>query len=137
MFRHSNHPIELHGTKGSLRLPDPDTFGGTVSLSERGAEWRNFESDDAVYGAKNWPYAAPDRANYRMLGVADLARSLETATMPRASGELALHVLEIMEAILISGERKAPAVVAGEIHQPSLLGEFEAQSLMATRSASQ
>jgi peptide/nickel transport system ATP-binding protein len=27
VFRHSNHPIELHGTAGSLRLPDPDTFG--------------------------------------------------------------------------------------------------------------
>ena len=55
VFRHSNHPIELHGTEGSLRLPDPDTFGGTVSLSERGAEWRHFESDEALYGAKNWP----------------------------------------------------------------------------------
>ena len=31
----------------------------------------------------NWPYAAPDRANYRMLGVADLARSLNTGR-PRA-----------------------------------------------------
>ena len=29
VFRHSNHPIELHGTEGSLRLPDPDTFGGS------------------------------------------------------------------------------------------------------------
>ena len=33
VFRHGNHPIELHGTQGSLRLPDPDTFGGTVALS--------------------------------------------------------------------------------------------------------
>ena len=39
VFRHSNHPIELHGTAGSLRLPDPDTFGGTVSLSAGGADW--------------------------------------------------------------------------------------------------
>jgi predicted dehydrogenase len=135
VFRHSNHPIELHGTEGSLRLPDPDTFGGTVSLSERGAEWRNFQSDDELYGAKNWPVAAPDRANYRMLGVADLACSLETGAMPRASGELALHVLEIMEAILISGERTESVAVAGEISQPALLGEFEAHSLLASISA--
>ena len=134
VFRHSNYPIELHGTEGSLRLPDPDTFGGTVSLSERGADWRDFESDDEHYGAKNWPFAAPDRANYRMLGVADLARSLKTATKPRASGELALHVLEIMEAILISGERMDSAVVAGETGQPALLDEFEAQSLLAESS---
>ena len=34
VFRHSNHPIELHGTEGSLRLPDPDTFGGVVAVSD-------------------------------------------------------------------------------------------------------
>ena len=137
VFRHSNHPIELHGTEGSLRLPDPDTFGGTVSLSERGAKWRDFDSDGELYGAKNWPFAAPDRANYRMLGVADLARSLETATMPRASGGLALHVLEIMEAILVSGQRKESVVLAGAVSQPALLGEFEARSLLASKSEPQ
>ena len=78
VFRHSNHPIELHGTEGSLRLPDPDTFGGTVSLSERGADWADFPSESELYGARNWPFAAPDRANYRMLGVADLSRALAT-----------------------------------------------------------
>ncbi|WP_271022704.1 Gfo/Idh/MocA family oxidoreductase [Rhizobium sp. RCAM05973] len=131
VFRHSNHPIELHGTEGSLRLPDPDTFGGTVSLSERGADWRDFDSDGELYGKRNWPYAAPDRANYRMLGVADLSRSLEENRPPRASGELALHVLEIMEAILASGESGQSVRIAGDLTQPALLGEDEARSLLA------
>ena len=131
VFRHSNHPIELHGTEGSLRLPDPDTFGGMVSLSERGADWRDFDSDGELYGKRNWPYAAPDRANYRMLGVADLARSLEENRPPRASGELALHVLEIMEAILASGESGQSVRIAGDLTQPPLLGEDEARSLLA------
>lgn len=131
VFRHSNHPIELHGTEGSLRLPDPDTFGGTVSLSERGADWRDFDSDGELYGGRNWPYAAPDRANYRMLGVADLARSLEENRPPRASGDLALHVLEIMEAILASAESGQSVRIAGDLTQPSLLGEDEARSLLA------
>ncbi len=131
VFRHSNHPIELHGTEGSLRLPDPDTFGGTVSLSERGADWRDFESDDELYGARNWPYAAPDRANYRMLGVADLARSLKEGRPPRASGDLALHVLEIMEAILQSGESGQPVSIGAELIPPPHLGEDEARSLLA------
>lgn len=131
VFRHSNHPIELHGTEGSLRLPDPDTFGGTVSLSERGADWRDFDSDGDLFGARNWPYAAPDRANYRMLGVADLADALATGRKPRASGGLALHVLEIMEAILLSGETRDSVAVAGGIDQPPLLGEEEAKGLLA------
>ncbi len=131
VFRHSNHPIELHGTEGSLRLPDPDTFGGTISLSERGADWTDFHSEGELYGALNWPYAAPDRANYRMLGVADLARALKTGTSPRASGDLALHVLEIMEAILASGESRESVAVNGTVDQPPLLQEDEAASLLA------
>src|SRR4051794_2573921 len=58
VFKHSNHPIELHGTEGSLGLPDPDTFGGTVSLSARGADWKDLESESELYGTRNWPYAA-------------------------------------------------------------------------------
>ncbi|MEI9409666.1 Gfo/Idh/MocA family oxidoreductase [Mesorhizobium salmacidum] len=131
VFRHSNHPIELHGTEGSLRLPDPDTFGGTVSLSERGAEWKDFASEGELYGDRNWPYAAPDRANYRMLGVADLVRSLRTGATPRASGNLALHVLEIMEAILHSGETKSSVAITGDVVQPALLSEDEARGLLA------
>ncbi|WFU12403.1 Gfo/Idh/MocA family oxidoreductase (plasmid) [Rhizobium sp. CB3090] len=131
VFRHSNHPIELHGTEGSLRLPDPDTFGGTVSLFEQGAEWQDFESDGELYGERNWPFAAPDRANYRMLGVADMARALTENRPPRASGELALHVLEIMEAILASGQSGRSVEVTGGLEPPSLLGEDEAHSLLA------
>ncbi|PZV35563.1 Gfo/Idh/MocA family protein [Mesorhizobium kowhaii] len=131
VFRHSNHPIELHGTEGSLRLPDPDTFGGTVSLSERGTDWKDFASEGDLYGARNWPYAAPDRANYRMLGVADLVRSLQTGNTPRASGNLALHVLEIMEAVLRSGESQGSVMVAGDVTQPALLTEEEASDLLA------
>ncbi|RWP50717.1 Gfo/Idh/MocA family protein [Mesorhizobium sp.] len=131
VFRHSNHPIELHGTEGSLRLPDPDTFGGTVSLSERGADWADFPSDSELYGARNWPFAAPDRANYRMLGVADLSRALISGRRPRASGDLALHVLEIMEAILASGESRESVAVNATVDQPPLLQEDEAASLLA------
>lgn len=131
VHRHSNHPIELHGTEGSLRLPDPDTFGGAVSLSEGGAPWTDFPSERSVYGALNWPYAAPNRANYRMLGVADLAAAVRDGRPPRASGTLALHVLEIMEAILASGERRAPVDIAGDVARPAALDDAEAAALAA------
>src|SRR5690606_35878187 len=80
VFRHGNHPIELHGTEGSLRLPDPDTFGGGVAISRRGEAWEEHATAGSRHGRHNWPYDAPDRANYRMLGVADLARSLRDGT---------------------------------------------------------
>lgn len=137
VFRHSNHPIELHGTEGSLRLPDPDTFGGTVSLSERGAEWVGFKSECELYGAHNWPSSKPDRANYRMLGVADLVRARQMGGTPRASGDLALHVLEVMEAILRSREEGGPVVLDHEVVQPALLTDAEARALLASGTATE
>lgn len=131
VFRHSNHPIELHGTEGSLRLPDPDNFGGSVALSSRGAPWQETDTSGELFGAVNWPIAAPDRANYRMLGLADLARAIIEGRTPRASGDLALHVLEVMEAILRAGETGVAQTIAGIVAQPKELREDEARSLLA------
>ncbi|MGR4842258.1 Gfo/Idh/MocA family protein [Rhizobium sp. LARHSG275] len=131
VFRHSNHPIELHGTEGSLRLPDPDNFGGSVALSSRGAPWQETDTSGELFGAVNWPIAAPDRANYRMLGLADLARAIIEGRAPRASGDLALHVLEVMEAILRAGETGTAQTIPGIVAQPKELREDEARSLLA------
>ncbi|KPH05564.1 Gfo/Idh/MocA family oxidoreductase (plasmid) [Rhizobium acidisoli] len=131
VFRHSNHPIELHGTEGSLRLPDPDNFGGGVALSSRGAPWLETDTSSALFGAVNWPIAAPDRANYRMLGLADLARAIIEARTPRASGDLALHVLDVMEAILRAGETGVAQTIPSTVAQPAELREDEARSLLA------
>jgi predicted dehydrogenase len=131
VFRHSIPPIELHGTEGSLRLPDPDTFGGSLALSTRGADWEERPTDRALYGAINWPYDKPDRANYRMLGLADLARSLGEARPPRASGALALHVLEIMEAILEAAASGAARTIPTDSARPAALPDDEAASFKA------
>ncbi|MBX5162891.1 MULTISPECIES: Gfo/Idh/MocA family protein [unclassified Rhizobium] len=131
VFRHSNHPIELHGTEGSLRLPDPDNFGGRVAFSSRGAPWQETDTSGELFGAANWPIAAPDRANYRMLGLADLARAIIEGRTPRASGDLALHVLDVMEATLRAGETGVAQTIPGTVAQPRELREDEARSLLA------
>ena len=91
----------------------------------------NDAAEIAVSGISNWPIDAPDRANYRMLGLADLARAVTEGRSPRASGELALHVLEIMEAILRAGETGAAQIIPGTIAKPKELQEEEAKSLLA------
>ncbi len=129
VFRHSIPPIELHGTLGSLRLPDPDTFGGALALSRNGNAWADHPTAGAAYGAENWPFATPDRANYRMLGVADLARAIVEGRPPRASGDLALHVLEVLEAILAAGSSGLAREIETAGAQPQALGESEAEAL--------
>ena len=131
VYRHSNPPIELHGTQGSLRLPDPDTFGGVVALSDRGADWVETDTSTHLFGAVNWPVVAPDRANYRMLGLADLERALREGRPARASGALALHVLEVMEAILRAAEHGAAEQIPSGVAQPAELAEDEARSHLA------
>jgi hypothetical protein len=66
-----------------------------------------------------------------MLGLADLANAVNEGRSPRASGDLALHVLETMEAILRAGESGTAQIVPGSISQPRELGEDEAKGLLA------
>lgn len=131
VFRHSNHPIEIHGTEGSLRLPDPDNFGGVVGLSRKGAAWEEVDTATMPLGAPNWPIDAPDRANYRMVGLADMAHAIASGTDARASGALALHVLDVMAAILTAGETRQEQMIPPPIASPEAFTETEAKALLA------
>jgi predicted dehydrogenase len=85
--RHKHVPIELYGETGSLIVPDPNYFGGRIEFATAAEDWREVETRHA--------YAD---GNYRILGVADMAQAIRTGRPHRASGALALHVLEVMEA---------------------------------------
>jgi predicted dehydrogenase len=79
--------MEIYGSEGTLRIPDPNNFGGSVELWPRDArEWRTV------------PLINNLTQNMRGLGVADMARALREGRPHRANGELAYHVLEIMHA---------------------------------------
>ncbi|SDM12998.1 Predicted dehydrogenase [Nonomuraea maritima] len=84
--------IEIIGTEGALSLPDPNTFEGPLlARGLRDTDWRELPVTGTTAG--------------RGIGVLDLARSLRAGTPHRASGELAVHVLDLMSAIAESGER--------------------------------
>ncbi|WP_319414670.1 Gfo/Idh/MocA family oxidoreductase [Marispirochaeta aestuarii] len=96
VWQHSLPFIEIYGTEGSLRVPNPNTFGGPVSVS-RGANGKGEKWTEI-------PLAFPYRENCRGLGVAELADSILAGRAHRASGELALHVLELMHGFHIAAE---------------------------------
>ena len=85
VYHGSGQPITIYGSEGTLKVPDPNNFSGEV-LTRRGGEdeWRPFEPKHA-YGE-----------NSRGLGVLDIALALRDDRPHRASGDLALHVLETM-----------------------------------------
>ena len=133
VWKHGHPPIELYGTEGSLRVPDPNFFGGTVEITERGADWQLLDSSNRLYGKPNWrspiwPASAPDRANYRCLGIADLASAVLHGTPHRSSGAFAAHVLEVMHAILQAGADGGTIKIASRIERPAALSDEEAAS---------
>jgi predicted dehydrogenase len=129
VWRHGHPLIELYGLDGSLRVPDPNFFGGIVETTERGGDWTPHETAAMPLGAINWPKDAPRVANYRALGVAEMAAALRSGSTPRASGRLALHALEVMDAILRGGGQGAAVAITSGAERPSALGEEEAASL--------
>ena len=103
VWKHDRRPMELYGTEGSMLVPDPNFFGGEVLVSERDGEWRAIDIGPHPFGAptrKN--NVGDDIADYRMIGLVDMAVALRAGRDFRASGARALHVLEVMEALLRS-----------------------------------
>ncbi len=84
----NNAPLlEIYGTEGTLSLPDPNSFGGPVRLwNVKTGKWHEVPLD---YGYTE---------NARGLGVADMANALRSGRPHRASGEMAYHVLDAMQA---------------------------------------
>ena len=136
VHRHGHPAIELYGTEGSLRVPDPNFFGGTVEYTQAGGDWQAASSAELAFGrpnwrSPNWPPERPDQANYRCLGIADLASAVAHGTPHRSSGRLALHALEAMYAILQAGETGAPVEVGTPVERPPALAEEDAAMLGA------
>ena len=84
--------LVIYGSEGTLQVPDPNTFDGEVRLCRRG------EKDFTVV-----PFThALGRA--RGSGVADLAAAARSGRPHRATGHLAHHVVEVLEAAARSAE---------------------------------
>jgi predicted dehydrogenase len=108
--KHRHGPIELYGTEASLVVPDPNFFGGPIALARTGADWEEQ--------AAQFPYA---EGNFRSIGVADLAHAIRHNRPHRASGELALHALEVMEAFQTASDTGRHVAIETRPQRPAVL----------------
>lgn len=108
--------FEVYGTKGSMMVPDPNTFGGPVLLlrpedfaaapkTDPGLDRRGVP--DFYAGWKEMPLLYDYPENSRGLGLADMCRAIRTGRDHRANYQQQRHVLEIMTAFSKSGESRA------------------------------
>ena len=130
VWEHGMLPLEIHGTEGSLRVPDPNWFGGEVARAVGRGGWQASPTGDAVFGRLNHPADAPRFANHRGLGLAEMARAIADDRPHRASGDLGLHVLRVMEAILEAAASRRVIDIAEGCDRPAALGEAEAAALL-------
>ena len=109
---HKHVPLEIYGTEGTLIVPDPNNFGGQIELLKKGGEWTNVDTD--------MPYAD---GNYRSIGLADMAHAIASNRPHRASGDLALHVLEVMEAFETSSQSGRVVDITTPVERPAPLSQ--------------
>ncbi len=80
--------IEIYGTSGSIMVPDPNTFDGPVKICSQ------YDSEFIQV-----PQMSPFSGNLRGLGLAQMCHAIQNKKPHFASGEMALHVLEVLLAI--------------------------------------
>ena len=86
--------LEIAGSEATLATPDPNKFTGDIRIIRPGADdWQTIPATGVEGG--------------RGIGVVDMARALRGGVRHRATGELALHVLDAMLATAESIERRA------------------------------
>lgn len=105
--------VEVTGTEGTLVLPDPNLFEGTLRI------WRDGvveESDAEVVPAVGSTFS-------RGAGVVELARAIRAGRPERASGEFAFHVLDVMLSITTSAEHGERVAVESTADIPPALPE--------------
>ena len=110
VWKHGHPPIELYGTEGSLRVPDPNFFGGAVEYTERGGDWVSVDSSEQAVRTAELAFAGLARhdAGSRQLPLPRRRGARERGghgTPHRSSGALASHALDVMHAILQAAEQ--------------------------------
>ena len=131
VWNNSVLPIELYGETGSMRVPDPNWFGGDIGTASGRGEWGATATHQQSFGRPNWPKDKPAQANYRGLGLADMARGIVDKRPHRANGDVALHVLAVMAGILEAASEGRRVTIAQTCERPAPLGEDEAKGLLA------
>tara|TARA_R110002020_G_scaffold276136_2_gene491451 strand:- start:6996 stop:8141 length:1146 start_codon:yes stop_codon:yes gene_type:complete len=127
---HGHRPMELYGTDASLIVPDPNFFGGKVELIGSDGKEGELPAWDHPFSVPNQEHKQGMMANYRTAGLADMAVAILEDRPHRCSLEFALHVVDVMTAILHSGETGEFIRPSTSCEQPAPLGIEEAAALL-------
>lgn len=102
--------LVIYGTQGMMYMNDPNNFGGEVKVVLKG---------------NNTPFVMqqshPFSEEYRGLGAAEMAWSIRQGRRQRASKEMALHALEVLQGIGDSSRTKMHYNLTSTFERPEPL----------------
>ncbi len=137
VISHLRNHIELYGEKGSMIVPDPNMFGGSVLLSTKlGSKWKNYKTNKMVLGKINIrtqssrANESPTNANYRGVGLAEMIYSIQNKKKHRCNGNLSLHVLNIIDGIHKSAKNGKRFNIKTTCEKPKFFTNKEINSII-------
>lgn len=101
--------LEIYGTRGNLTVPDPNMFGGPVTI-----QFLNGEK-------KEIPHTHPYAEEGRGMGIADMAYAIQLSRPNRANGRLASHVLDISLSIFEASQTEKHVHLRSTVERPAPL----------------
>lgn len=131
VWAHGHSNMELYGEEGTLFVPDPNFFGGELRMTRMDKTVKKppaFKHPLAI--ANQTDGQGNPTANYRAAGLADMALAILENRPHRCSLELALHTIDVMMAILKSGETGRFVKMSTTCERPAPLGIREARKLL-------
>ena len=138
VINHQRNHIELYGTKGSIIVPDPNMFGGSVFISVNpGPEgkWEEYQTENMKLGKINIKNPSvrlnesPTNANYRGIGLSEMLYCIENKKKHRCSGELSLHVLDIIDSTMQAAISKTHKEIRTTCKKPEFFPEEEIKKI--------
>ena len=133
---HRNH-IELYGSKGSILVPDPNMFGGSVYTCKKlGGTWKEHKTNKMFLGKINIRQKslraneAPINANYRGVGLAEMAYCIQNKKKHRCNGELSFHVLDIIQSIMKAARKRKRINIKSTCKIPKQFSNSEIRKIL-------
>ncbi|MDD3279188.1 MAG: Gfo/Idh/MocA family oxidoreductase [Lachnospiraceae bacterium] len=116
--------MTIYGTKGILYLTDPNQFGGTIKFLPNPKQFDQTTEIQILPSLENFS------DNSRGVGPAEMAWAIREGRKSRVDKQMAYHVLEVLCAILESGEKEQYMTIHSDCTRPVLLGEGRGENVL-------
>ena len=137
VIAHQRNHIELYGDKGSLIVPDPNMFGGSVYVCKKlGDPWTEYKTSKKPLGKINIrsqssrANESATNANYRGAGLAEMAYCIENKKIHKCNGELSLHVLDIIDSMMKASVTEITQKIKTKCKKPKRLTDQEIKKIL-------